>query len=86
MSWGWWNVLSAWTTAFERMWGGGNGVLLGGVVVLGEECEPGFEGCLGSGVGQGEEVCLSGGFKDVVVEEEAFEFGGEAEYGCICFA
>ena len=46
--------------------------VVGGMVVLGEECEPGFEGCLGSRVGQGEEVCLSGGSKDVVVEEEAF--------------
>ena len=46
--------------------------VVGGVVVLGEECEPGFEGCLGSRIGQGEEVCLSGGSKDVVVEEEAF--------------
>ena len=43
-----------------------------GMVVVGEECEPGFEGCLGSRVGQGEEVCLSGGSKDVVVEEETF--------------
>ena len=43
-----------------------------GMVVVGEECEPGFEGCVGRSVGQGEEVCLSGGSKAVVVEEEAF--------------
>ena len=40
-----------------------------GVVVLGEECEPSFEGCLGSRIGQGEEVGLSGGCDDVVLEE-----------------
>ena len=52
--------------------GGWGWCVVGGVVVLGEECEPGFKGCLGSGVGQGQEACLSRGFKDVVVEEEAF--------------
>ena len=31
-------------------------------------------------------MCLIGGSKDMVVEEETFEVGGEAEYGCMCFA
>ena len=66
--------------------GGWRWCVVGGVVVLGEECEPGFEGCVGNRIGQGEEVCLSGGFEDVVVEEEAFEFGGEEEYSFVCFA
>ena len=47
----------------RREWG-----VVGGKVVLGEESEPGFEGCVRSRIGQGEEVCLSGGSKDVVVE------------------
>ena len=57
-----------------------------GVVVLGEECEPGFEGCVRSRIGQGEKVCFSGGSKDVLVEKETFKVGGEVEYGCMCFA
>ena len=50
-----------------REWG-----VVGGMVVVGEECEQGFEGCFGSRVSQGEKECLSGGSKDVVVEEETF--------------
>ena len=47
--------------------------VVGGEVVLGEEFEPGFKGCSGSGVSQGEEAGLSRGVADVVVEEEAFK-------------
>ena len=47
-----------------REWG-----VVGGMVILGEEGEPGFEGCLWGGVNEGEEVCLSGGPMDVVVEK-----------------
>ena len=42
---------------------------VGGLVMLGEEGEPVFEGCLWGGGSEGEEVCLSGGPMDVVVEK-----------------
>ena len=61
-------------------WGWG---VVGGEVVLGEEFEPGFKGRSGSGVSQGEEAWLSLGCTDVVMEEETFEIGGEAEDGYV---